>query len=175
MPLITEIVLNNLKNLYSLSGKDFFKENNSILGSHGCFLILHEIIGLENLPDSGPALLIYYHGAMPIDFYYVYSKTLLYKNRKMKIIADKFLFKIPGLGSLLEAFEVTPGTKDQCVSLLNKGHILSISPGGVREALFSDHNYEVIWGTRAGFAQVALEAKCVRIHLNLFCFGFFDL
>ncbi len=135
----------------------------------------HELLGFENIPNDGHALLIYYHAAMPIDFYYVYSKTLLYKNRKMKIIADKFLFKIPGLGSLLEAFEVTPGTKDQCVSLLNKGHILSISPGGVREALFSDHNYEVIWGTRAGFAQVALEAKCVRIHLNLFCFGFFDL
>lgn len=120
----------------------------------------HELIGFENIPDEGHALLIYYHAAMPIDFYYVYSKTLLYKNRKMKIVADKFLFKVPGLGSALEAFEVTPGTKDLCVSLLNEGNILSISPGGVREALFSDHNYEIIWGNRAGFAQVALEAKC---------------
>lgn len=66
-----------------------------------------------------------------------------------------------GLGSLLEAFEVTPGSKTQCVNLLKEGHMLSISPGGVREALFSDHNYEVIWGTRAGFAKIAIEAKCV--------------
>jgi hypothetical protein len=28
----------------------------------------HEIIGMDNLPASGPALLIYYHAAMPIDF-----------------------------------------------------------------------------------------------------------
>ena len=56
----------------------------------------HELVGIENIPDSGPALLIYYHAAMPIDFYYVHSKTLLYKNRKMKIIADRFLFKVPG-------------------------------------------------------------------------------
>ena len=56
----------------------------------------HEIIGFDNIPDTGPALLIYYHAAMPLDFYYVFSKTLLYKNRKMKIVADKFLFKVPG-------------------------------------------------------------------------------
>ena len=122
----------------------------------------HEIIGLENLPDEGPALLIYYHAAMPIDFYYVHSKTVLYKNRRMKIVADRFLFKVPGLKSLLEAFEVTPGSLESCVSLLNEGHILAISPGGVREALFSDHNYEIIWGKRAGFAKVACDAKVVR-------------
>lgn len=120
----------------------------------------HEIVGFENIPEEGSGLLIYYHAAMPLDFYYLYSKTLLYKNRKMKIIADKFLFKVPGLNSLLEAFEVTPGTTDQCVSLLQEGNLLSISPGGVREALFSDHNYEIMWGNRAGFAKVAIGAKC---------------
>lgn len=123
----------------------------------------HEIVGLENIPDSGKALLIYYHAAMPLDFYYVYSKILLYKNRKMKIIADKFLFKVPGLNSLLEAFEVTTGTTEQCVELLNQGNILTISPGGVREALFSDHNYEIIWGNRNGFAKCAIGAKCVSL------------
>ena len=35
--------------------------------------------------------------------------------------------------------------------------------GGVREALFSDHNYEIIWGNRAGFAKCAIGAKCVII------------
>ncbi len=118
------------------------------------------MVGMENIPETGPCLLIYYHAAMPLDFYYVYSKTLLYRNRKMKVIADKFLFKIPGLNSLLEAFEVTPGTTEQCIQLLKEGNMLSISPGGVREALFSDHNYEVIWGNRAGFAKVAIGAKC---------------
>ncbi|CAF0741829.1 unnamed protein product [Brachionus calyciflorus] len=119
----------------------------------------HEIVGLENIPDTGPALLIYYHAAMPIDYYYVHCKVMLYKNRRMKVVADRFLFKVPGLASLLEAFEVTPGSLDTCVELLKEGNMLSISPGGVREALFSDHNYEVIWGARAGFAKVAKEAR----------------
>lgn len=53
----------------------------------------HELIGIENIPDTGPALFIYYHAAMPIDFYYVHSKIVLYKNRRMKIVCDRFLFK----------------------------------------------------------------------------------
>ena len=57
----------------------------------------YEIIGLENIPEHGPGLLVYYHGALPIDFYYVYAKTHLYRNRRFKIIADKFLFRIPGI------------------------------------------------------------------------------
>ena len=57
----------------------------------------HEIVGFENLPETGPALLIYYHAAMPIDFCYVHAKTTLYKNRKIKIVADRFLFKTPGM------------------------------------------------------------------------------
>lgn len=57
----------------------------------------HEIVGLENIPDEGPGLLVYYHAAMPIDYYYVHSKILLYKNRRMKVIADRFLFKVPGI------------------------------------------------------------------------------
>ena len=33
--------------------------------------------------------------------------------------------------------------------------------GGVREALFGDHNYHLIWKERKGFAKVAIDAKTV--------------
>lgn len=56
----------------------------------------HELIGLENLPNEGPALLIYYHALLPVDYYYVHAKVFLYKNRRIKIVGDRFLFKIPG-------------------------------------------------------------------------------
>ena len=69
---------------------------------HGAIFHSHEIVGLSHLPERGGALLIYYHAAMPIDYFYVYSKTMLYRNRRMKVVADKFLFKVPGLNTLLE-------------------------------------------------------------------------
>lgn len=60
------------------------------------FNLGYEIHGLENVPDSGPALFVYYHGTLPIDVYYVISKCLLYKKRTLHCVGDKFIFKIPG-------------------------------------------------------------------------------
>lgn len=55
------------------------------------------------------------------------------------------------------------GPKEECVRALKKGHLLAIAPGGVREALFSDEMYTIIWGNRKGFAQVAIDAKVVSM------------
>ena len=54
------------------------------------------MIGLDKIPDKGPALIIYYHGALPIDVYYLVAKAKLYKNRHIMAVGDRFLFKIPG-------------------------------------------------------------------------------
>jgi len=38
---------------------------------------------------------------------------------------------------------------------------LIVYTGGVREALFGDEYYRVMWGNRSGFAKVALQTKVV--------------
>lgn len=60
------------------------------------FILGYEIQGAENLPANGPALIIYYHGAIPIDIYYFLAKIYLTRNRIVHTVADHFLFKIPG-------------------------------------------------------------------------------
>lgn len=70
-------------------------------------------------------------------------------------------FFLLGWSSLLDAFQIRPGSISSCVDDVNAGHILTISPGGVREAQFSDHTYQTIWGKRTGFAKVAIETNCV--------------
>ena len=40
--------------------------------------------------------------------------------------------------------------------------------GGVREALFGDEYYQVIWGSRSGFAKVALQTQVVSV-MCLYC------
>jgi 1-acyl-sn-glycerol-3-phosphate acyltransferase len=57
----------------------------------------YEVEGLENIPATGPVLIVFYHAALPIDFYYVFAKIWLYRNRRVRVVADKFVFKIPGL------------------------------------------------------------------------------
>ncbi|CAF3953544.1 unnamed protein product [Rotaria sp. Silwood2] len=123
----------------------------------------YEVEGLEHIPTKGPVLIVFYHGALPIDFYYLFAKTWLYRNRRVHVVADKFVFRIPGLGTLIEAIGIQPSTPGICKSMLEEGHVLAISPGGVREALFSDHNYRLIWKERRGFAKVAIESKATII------------
>ncbi|XP_072323850.1 DGAT1/2-independent enzyme synthesizing storage lipids isoform X1 [Scyliorhinus torazame] len=119
----------------------------------------YEIHGLEKIPDVGPALIVYYHGAIPVDYYYFLAKVILQKGRTCHSVADHFLFKLPGFKLLLEVFSVMHGPQEECVKALKGGHLLAISPGGVREALFSDETYSIFWRGRKGFAQVAIDAQ----------------
>ncbi|XP_052741736.1 transmembrane protein 68 isoform X2 [Bicyclus anynana] len=126
--------------------------------AHGWLWHGYDIRGFENIPD-GPFLLIYYHGALPIDMYYFTARMLLFKRRLIHTVADRFLFKIPGWAALLEGLCVIPGTVQTCAGVLRAGNPLAISPGGVYEAQFGDHYYRLNWKSRIGFAKVALEAK----------------
>lgn len=56
----------------------------------------YEVIGLENIPKKGPALIIYYHGAVTIDSLFIGAKIHQNLNRVAVTVVDKFLFKIPG-------------------------------------------------------------------------------
>ncbi|XP_064242666.1 DGAT1/2-independent enzyme synthesizing storage lipids-like isoform X3 [Passer domesticus] len=133
----------------------------------------YELHGVKNLPE-GPGILVYYHGAIPIDYLYFLSRLFLWKERLCLSVADHFVFRLPGLRLLLGVTGVIPGTREECLAALKNGYLVSISPGGVREALFSDESYQLMWGNRKGFAQVALEAKvCSLIFLTKFsvCIG----
>ncbi|GAB5583977.1 transmembrane protein 68 isoform X1 [Prionailurus iriomotensis] len=121
----------------------------------------YEVHGMEKIPEEGPALIIFYHGAIPIDFYYFMAKIFIHKGRTCRVVADHFVFKIPGFSLLLDVFCALHGPREKCVEILRSGHLLAISPGGVREALISDETYNIIWGNRKGFAQVAIDAKVI--------------
>uniref|UniRef100_A0A915BFN6 Acyltransferase n=1 Tax=Parascaris univalens TaxID=6257 RepID=A0A915BFN6_PARUN len=119
----------------------------------------YEMRGIENVPDEGPALFLYYHGTLPVDVYYVIAKCMLHKKRTLHCVGDKFIFKMPGWGMICKVFCITPGTVEDCIARLKDGHLLCIAPGGVREALFSDPSrYNIMWGRRLGFAKVVLGA-----------------
>jgi len=119
----------------------------------------HDVVGLENVPDRGPALIVMYHGTLPLDAYYILAKLQLSKKRRLKIVVDHFLFKLPGLKCLLDVFGCFTGPSSECVKTLKKGHLLAIYPGGVREAIFANDQYSLEWNKRIGFAKVAMAAK----------------
>ncbi|XP_053105486.1 transmembrane protein 68-like isoform X2 [Hemicordylus capensis] len=119
----------------------------------------YEVIGMEHLPE-GPGLIVYYHGALVLDYSLLVARVYMQKGRHIQSLVDNGLYIFPGTKLALDLTGCTNGNKSKCVEILKKGNLLGISPGGLREGNFSDHqNYNLIWGNRTGFAQVALEAK----------------
>lgn len=56
----------------------------------------YEVVGMEHIPADGAALIVYYHGAIPIDMYYLVARICLVRDRLIHTVGDRFLFKLPG-------------------------------------------------------------------------------
>jgi len=103
-------------------------------------------------------LIVYYHGALPVDCYYFITWFRNKYRILTRSVVDRFMLNVPGFSTLLNVMGATTGPRAKIVDLLKRGNVVIVSPGGVREALFSK-NYEIIWGERTGFAQCAIEAR----------------
>ncbi|XP_033011117.1 transmembrane protein 68-like [Lacerta agilis] len=117
----------------------------------------YEVIGMEHLP-KGPGVIIYYHAVTSTDYALLVAKILKEQQRQCFSVIDRIIYRIPGLKTLLDVIGLKDFSKDECVEILKKGHLLGLAPGGGREANFSN-DYNIMWGKRTGFARIALEAK----------------
>jgi len=112
-------------------------------------------IGLENIPKDSAALLIWYHGPVPVDFFGLVARIYKRDGRMVNTIVDRCLTALPGYENVEKYLKASAGGKGYCVDLLENGELLAVAPGGSREALF-DETYSSDWGDRTGFAKVAL-------------------
>ncbi|XP_039383489.1 transmembrane protein 68-like [Mauremys reevesii] len=136
----------------------------SILSMSGKLWHGYELHGTEKIPE-GPGLIVYYHGAIPIDYCYFICNLYIQTGRLCYSVVDHFFSKLPGIALLFNLLPAVHSGRDESVEILKKGNLLGVSPGGVREAFFSDENYNLLWGNRKGFAQVAIDAKVPIIPL----------
>uniref|UniRef100_A0A8D2IVG7 Phospholipid/glycerol acyltransferase domain-containing protein n=1 Tax=Varanus komodoensis TaxID=61221 RepID=A0A8D2IVG7_VARKO len=113
---------------------------------------------IENLPE-GPGLVIYYHGAIPLDYLFFIARLYVTQRKICCSVVDRFVFKIPGFRRLLEKLFMNC-TKEDCYSAL-KTYLLGVAPGGTREGLYSNSDYPIVWAKRIGFAQLAIDTKVV--------------
>jgi len=109
-------------------------------------------------PPQIPTMIVYYHGALPVDlYYYVMWNVLESGMRPIHLCVDRFLFKVPGFSAALKFWNCIPGPRDKIIESLKNGNVVALSPGGTREAVFSK-NYQLLWGKRVGFADCLLAA-----------------
>ena len=84
-----------------INEENFWKKPVKILSKfwilYSSFWHGHEIIGFDNIPEDGPALIIMFHAPIPIDVLYLGAHILLKKKRMMKCVAERAVFNKFGL------------------------------------------------------------------------------
>jgi len=120
----------------------------------------YEIKGLEYVPRQGRAMVVMYHGLVPIDYWYFGSELFLQTGRNPIALVDRWLMKTPGLKWLAKSVGCIEANREETKKLLEEGHLIGVAPGGVKEAIKgSAKNYQLTWGKRKGFAELALETQ----------------
>jgi 1-acyl-sn-glycerol-3-phosphate acyltransferase len=132
-----------------------------------------EIEGLERIPQQGGAILVANH-TFGYDVAYPISVALKRTGRQVWVLGDHAWWKIPVLRSIAAKVGVVDGTKEVADRLLARGELLLVLPGGFREAVKPrELRYQLLWGKRYGFVQLAIRHQLPLIPLA--CVGADDL
>ena len=115
----------------------------------------HEIKGLEKIPSSGAAILVYYHGVVLVDYVALVARLYMRDGRMVNSVVHKLLAALPGWERMERNLKLTAAPRDHYVSLLEAGELVGVAVGGAEEALF-DWDYDLLWANRNGFAKLAL-------------------
>lgn len=120
----------------------------------------HEVVGMEHLPKEGAALVVVNHSLATYDI--VLLMTAIYSDfgRLPRPLIDRLFFKVPFVGQLATIFGAVQGSQNGATDLLKAGHIVTVAPGGMREALRpSSERYQIRWEKRHGFAKLAMKTQ----------------
>ncbi|MEQ1505991.1 MAG: lysophospholipid acyltransferase family protein [Myxococcota bacterium] len=118
----------------------------------------HRVYGLDRIP-SGPALIAFHHSLATYDSFLLAIPILDQLGRTLRGLADRLIFRTPGLGALFTGAGFVEGTRDATRRMLQQGELIGLAPGGMREALRpSGARYRFDWTDRRGFVRVAMEA-----------------
>lgn len=112
--------------------------------------------GAERLPADGPALLIANHGGtLPVDAAVLWLDVLRRTGRVLRLVADRFVPRLPWVGVALARCGVVPGTLQDLDRLLARGALVAIFPEGVTGTgkRFADRYHLQAW--RLGHAELA--------------------
>ena len=120
----------------------------------------YKVVGFEHVPQQGPGLVVFNHSLATYDIFLFGAKVYVEKKRLIASLADRLIFKTPGLRQLALALSSVQGEPHMARALLEAGRLVGVAPGGMREALRPSHQkYQLSWERRFGFAKLAIEAQ----------------
>lgn len=120
----------------------------------------HDVVGMRSIPKEGPCLIVLNHSLATYDigllFEAIYDRT----GRLCRPLIDRLFYKVPGAGTFMEILGARQGSHENAHQLLKNGEIVTVAPGGMREALRpSSEKYQIRWENRYGFVKLACQAQ----------------
>lgn len=115
--------------------------------------------GVEQLPASGPAILVANHaGFLPVDSAMLCLDVLRRTDppRIPRAVADYFVPRLPLVSTLFARLGVVSGTRANVHRLLGRGELVAIWPEGVTGPAKPFRDRYRIQGWRVGFAELAI-------------------
>jgi len=136
------------------------------------FRVSHE--GMENIPETGGALIVGNHGPFGMDAPFLIKVIWDQRHRFVRALADRVVFQIPLYRLSVARFGILEGESTQAVSLLQKDKLVLVYPGGTKETVRSaKEKYQLRWDGHYGFIKVALRAQ--KPIIPVACIGIDDL
>jgi 1-acyl-sn-glycerol-3-phosphate acyltransferase len=120
--------------------------------------------GTENIPATGPAIVVANHGGvLPVDGAMLCLDLLRRTGRIPRAVADHFVPRLPVISTLLARLGVVSGTPANVRRLLERGELLVIFPEGVAGPAkpYSERYQLQRW--RVGFAEHAIRHRATII------------
>jgi 1-acyl-sn-glycerol-3-phosphate acyltransferase len=116
--------------------------------------------GSERIPREGGALIVGNHALFGLDGFVLGALVMRETGRYPRFLGERNLWKVPVLGQMLTALGALEGEPKAAQGLLEDGEIVIVYPGGVDDSFkLASEKYRLKWGTRSGFARVAMRAK----------------
>jgi len=117
----------------------------------------YEVSGLERVPKTGGALIVFNHSLATYDSWLFAVPLKDELDRSAYAIGDRLLLNTPIVGKAFREFGFVEGTRTEAARILSEGNLLGVVPGGMREALRpSNAKYRVDWRGRTGFVWASL-------------------
>lgn len=117
----------------------------------------YEITGLENVPKKGGAILAMNHAFFFIDLAFLTKHLFVKRGRRARGVAEHLTWKLPIVREFFLNMGVVDGSPKNAIRILKGGHIMSVCPGGSKEAMRSwREKYKLLWEGHYGFIKVAI-------------------
>ena len=120
----------------------------------------HRVVGMERIPEEGPAILVIHHSLATYDGFLFAACVYESTGRVPTALGDDLLFRTPWLKQLAWDTGIRPASPKAGADLLRAGQLMFVSPGGMWESLRpSDEARTLRWGERVGFCRLALRTQ----------------